>query len=135
VKYREEKRILARLYEEESLFKVLIATGIGLIPAIYLVSIFLSGAILPIYLFLIPGFTVGYAVKRLGKPVTMRYRVLPALILLVFMIISALALPVYFTYYALAVINSVVVIRLSRRKLTEEEENALWLHRTEEITR
>lgn len=127
MQYFEEKRILDRLYDEETLIKVLVATAIGMVPAISFVYALLSGITLPIILFIIPGITVGYAVKRIAKPISIKYRVIPAMVLVTFMVSSAIALPVYATYYVIALVNFGIVVQVSRRKLTKDEDNALWL--------
>jgi|TARA_B110000902_G_scaffold229412_1_gene270192 hypothetical protein len=131
--YEEEKEMLSQLNNDESLGMVIAATVISLIPALALgMTLVIMGRIL-IVMWILPGVIVGLATKFMAKPYSFKFRIIPAISITVAMAIGAFFLQLEPTVYLIALTNGVAAMALSKRKLSAEQQRAIWLRKQNKI--
>ena len=134
----DEKTALCRkLYREQSYVAVLLATVFGLIPSLVLVVFLItqsSRSFVPLLVLLIPGIVVGLMVKFCGRAFDARVRLPAAIITAVVMFAFIFLFFTNFIVVALAFIDGLIVMGLSRRNLSYAEESAIYAHRLGKIS-
>ncbi len=125
----EARQLRDRLLDEQTHAGAV--TG-GLLGAAAAVAIYLAIISMP-YLFvialLLPGAVAGYVVKRTGKAFEMHYRVLAGAFVFAGLLGADLVLAGSWLAPLIALPNAVIAIAISRRKLSMEEEYAIYRHR------
>lgn len=118
---------ISRLLSEQNMLLSIIAVLVGALGTMVLFS-FASG-IIPLYVYVIPGFVAGILVKFLGRPVTTKYRLIPGLFcgLIVSLGVSLEGISIY--TFLLPFLNVLACLAISRRRLNYEEDKALYKFR------
>lgn len=132
-KYAAEIEMVRDLYKSQSVIGMIIATIIVCIPTIG-ISFKVLGQYTPVLFWIFPGFIVALGVRFMATAFDSCIRLIPAISLLALM----LAMIVYFDMtifmYPIALTNAVIVMLLSKRSLSRDQETALWLYRHRKIS-
>ncbi|WNZ54691.1 hypothetical protein QT397_17595 [Microbulbifer sp. MKSA007] len=119
--------LIERLLKEQSMPLSIFAVLLGTFSTLVLLSF--ARSIIPLYVYVIPGFIAGILVKFMGRPVTASYRVIPGLLsgVIVSIWVSLGGISIYI--FLLPLLNILCCLAVSRRRLNYEEEKALYKYR------
>ncbi|WHI46723.1 hypothetical protein [Microbulbifer sp. VAAF005] len=119
--------LIERLLKEQSMPLAIFAVLLGTLGTLVLLSF--ARGIIPLYVYVIPGFIAGILVKFMGRPVTASYRVIPGLLsgVIVSIWVSLGGISIY--TFLLPLLNILCCLAVSRRRLNYEEEKALYKYR------
>ncbi|QFT55249.1 hypothetical protein [Microbulbifer sp. THAF38] len=119
--------LISRLLKEQSLLLSLFAVLLGALGT--LIALSFARGIIPLYVYVIPGFVAGILVKFMGRPVTVKYRLIPGLFcgLIVSLWVSLGGISIY--TFLLPLLNVLCCLAVSRRRLSYDEERALYKFR------
>jgi hypothetical protein len=123
-----EKKTLRELKKSQSIVGTIIATIIVCIPTVGL-SIKAMGEIMPILLWVFPGFIVGIGVRLMAPSYDYRLRLIPSLTLFSLLVTIVVYFELTPLMYLVALTNAIIVLFTSRKKLSRDQEKAIWLHR------
>lgn len=124
----EEKKIAEDLNSSQSWMALILCSFFGSIPALA-ATYFLLGERVFLIMWVIPGLAAGLFVRFGAQIYRFKMRVVSALILFVLMSTMGVILHASPMIYALAFTNSAVLILISKRSLSKQQEKALWLEK------
>jgi len=125
----EASRLRNRIVGEQTWRGVLIGSAIGAAAGATVYLAIWTLIVIPLIALFVPGLVSGYIAKLTARAYEAKYRATCGLVTFAALVAAGLYVDLNPMVLLVALSNALIVIALSRRKLTKEEEHAIYRYR------
>ncbi len=116
----------SELLEKQSVLGLIISSVVSVLPALFVFYMLANSGRIPLLLLMLPGVIIGLGAKIGGMAISFKYRLIPAGISGVTMIVAGVLFGFYAPMFMFALPNAIVAGVLAKPKLTKQELEAVY---------